>query len=122
MPRELPPIPFGDVAAYKRAREGSGLSDDELLEKQAGMERRIAKKAAKRGVTLIGAAVVRQRNVAAAAAASLRERAADAGGVVERAASASAADAGGVVERAAADVSSRGRPLIARKQWSEDDD
>jgi hypothetical protein len=123
MPRELPPIPFGDVAAYKRAREGSGLSDDELLEKQAGMERRIAKKAAKRGVTLIGAAVVRQRNVAAAAAASLRERAAAA----SAAATASAADAGGVVVReaavsAAADVSSRGRPLIARKKWSEDDD
>ena len=69
MPQELPPLPFGDVAKYKLARKGSGLSDEELLEEQAGVERRIAKKAALRGVTLIGAAVVKQRN------ASLRERA-----------------------------------------------
>ena len=86
MPQELPPLPLGDVAEYKRARNGSGLSDEELLEEQAGVERRIAKKAALRGVTLIGAAVVKQRNAslrasAASAAsvsadASLRERAA----------------------------------------------
>jgi hypothetical protein len=115
MPQESPPIPFGDVAAYKRAMEGSGLSDDELLEKQAGMERRIAKKAAKRGVTLIGAAVVRQRNVAAAAASAAADAA-------SAAAAADAASSAAAVERAAAAVSSRGRPLIARTQWSEDDD
>jgi UDP-3-O-[3-hydroxymyristoyl] glucosamine N-acyltransferase len=73
MPEELPPLPFGNIAKYKLARKGSGLSDEELLEEQAGLERRIAKEAALRGVTLIGAAVVKQRN---AAAASLRERAA----------------------------------------------
>ena len=113
MPQELPPLPFGDIAAYKRARKGSGLSDEELLEEQAGMERRIAKKAAVRGVTLIGAAVVRQRNVAASAAA-----ASAAASLRERAAAAAAADA---ASSAAVAVSSRGRPLIERRQWPEDD-
>ena len=114
MPQELPPLPFGDIAAYKRARKGSGLSDEELLEEQAGMERRIAKKAAVRGVTLIGAAVVRQRNVAATASAAAAASAADA------ASAAATASAAAAVERAAA-VSSRGRPLIERRQWPEDD-
>ena len=129
MPRETPALHFGDIAAYKRVRKGSGLSDEELLEEQAGMERRIAKKAAVRGVTLIGAAVVRQRNVAAAAAsaaASLRERAAaasaadtaSAAAVIEREAAADTASSAAVAERAAA-VSSRGRPLIERRQWPE---
>ena len=109
MPQELPPLPLGDVAEYKRARKGSGLSDEELLEEQAGVERRIAKKAALRGVTLIGAAVVKQRN------ASLRASAASAASV--------SSDAS-LRERAAAvsAYSSRGRPLRERKLWSEDDD
>ena len=103
MPQELPPLPLGDVAEYKRARNGSGLSDEELLEEQAGVERRIAKKAALRGVTLIGAAVVKQRN------ASLRERAA-------------AVSSDAAVSADVSAYSSRGRPLRERKLWSEDDD
>ena len=90
MPQELPPLPFGDLAEYKRARKGSGLSDEELLEEQAGVERRIAKKAALRGVTLIGAAVVKQRN------ASLRERAVSAASVSADASVSSAASAASV--------------------------
>ena len=118
MPQELPPLPFGNIAAYKRARKGSGLSDEELLEEQAGMERRIAKKAAVRGVTLIGAAVVRQRNVAAATASAASAAATASAAVSVSAAAAAAAADAAVVERAAA-VSSRGRPLIERRQWPE---
>jgi hypothetical protein len=150
MPEELPPLPFGNIAKYKLARKGSGLSDEELLEEQAGLERRIAKEAALRGVTLIGAAVVKQRK---AAAASLRERAAAvsaaaSAAAVSAAASAAAVSADAAVSAAAstaavsaaavssaasvsadaslrersAAYSSRGRPLRERKRWAEDDD
>ena len=142
MPQELPPLPFGDIAAYKRARKGSGLSDEELLEEQAGMERRIAKKAARRGVTLIGAGEVKRRNVAAAvaaadavaaAAAADAAAAGGAGGSDTAAGGDGAADAGAASVSATAPVSatasvsaavtvsSRGRPLIERRQWPEDD-
>ena len=128
MPQELPPLPLGDVAEYKRARNGSGLSDEELLEEQAGVERRIAKKAALRGVTLIGAAVVKQRNAslrerAVSSAASAASVSADAS-VSSAASTAAVSSAASLRERAAAvsSASSRGRPLRERKLWSEDDD
>ena len=102
MPQELPPLPLGDVAEYKRARNGSGLSDEELLEEQAGVERRIAKKAALRGVTLIGAAVVKQRNASLrASAASAASVSADAS-VSSAASAASVSSAASLRERAAA--------------------
>ena len=140
MPQELPPLPLGDVAEYKRARNGSGLSDEELLEEQAGVERRIAKKAALRGVTLIGAAVVKQRNAslrasaASAASVSADASVSSAASAASVSADASVSSAASLRERAAAvssdaavsaDVSaysSRGRPLRERKLWSEDDD
>ena len=144
MPEELPPLPFGNIAKYKLARKGSGLSDEELLEEQAGLERRIAKEAALRGVTLIGAAVVKQRNaaaVSAAASAAAVSAAASAAAVSADAAVSAAASAAAVSadasaaavsadaslrERAAsvssAAYSSRGRPLRERKRWADDDD
>ena len=115
MPRETPTIHFGDIARYQRRRKRSGLSRDALLAEQDKMEREIVKAAAKRGVKLKGAVADKRREdgrrAAAAAEGGKRKRAA----AVSSAASVSSADA---AASAAAAVSSRGRPLIAKRQWS----
>ena len=116
MPRETPTIHFGDIARYQRRRKRSGLSRDALLAEQDKMEREIVKAAAKRGVKLKGAVADKRREdgrrAAAAAEGGKRKRAAAAaaGGKGKRAAASAAP--------AAAAVSSRGRPLIAKRQWS----
>jgi hypothetical protein len=136
MPRETPTIHFGDIARYQRSRKRSGLSRDALLAEQDKMEREIVKAAAKRGVKLKGAVADKRREdgrrAAAAAEGGKRKRAAAAaaGGKGKRAAAVSAAasvssvasvssaDAAASAAPAAAAVSSRGRPLIAKRQWS----
>ena len=131
MPRETPTIHFGDIARYQRSRKRSGLSRDALLAEQDKMEREIVKAAAKRGVKLKGAVADKRREdgrrAAAAAEGGKRKRAAAAaaGGKGKRAAasvssvaSVSSADAAASAAPAAAAVSSRGRPLIAKRQWS----
>ena len=131
MPRETPTIHFGDIARYQRRRKRSGLSRDALLAEQDKMEREIVKAAAKRGVKLKGAVADKRREdgrrAAAAAEGGKRKRAAAAaaGGKGKRAAasvssvaSVSSADAAASAAPAAAAVSSRGRPLIAKRQWS----
>ena len=130
MPRETPTIHFGDIARYQRRRKRSGLSRDALLAEQDKMEREIVKAAAKHGVKLKGAVADKRREdgrrAAAAAEHGKRKRAAAAaaGGkgkraaAVSAAASVSSADAAASAAPAAAAVSSRGRPLIAKRQWS----
>ena len=105
MPRMTPAIHFGDIAAYRRARKGSGLSRDALLAEQDVMELKLAKKAAARGVKLMGAVQAARRKAIEAA----RRKAAAEGGQVS--------DGGKT-----AAFSSRGRPLRERKLWPEDDD
>ena len=135
MPRETPTIHFGDIARYQRRRKRSGLSRDALLAEQDKMEREIVKAAAKRGVKLKGAVADKRREdgrrAAAAAEGGKRKRAAAAaaGGKGKRAAasvssvaSVSSADAAASAAPAAASVSSRGRPLIEKRQWPEGDD
>ena len=135
MPRETPTIHFGDIARYQRRRKRSGLSRDALLAEQDKMEREIVKAAAKRGVKLKGAVADKRREdgrrAATAAEGGKRKRAASGsaeGGkrkraaAVSSAASVSSADAAASAAPAAASVSSRGRPLIEKRQWPEGDD
>ena len=105
MPRMTPAIHFGNIAAYRRARKGSGLSRDALLAEQDVMELKMAKKAAARGVKLMGAVQAARRKAIATA---------------RRKAAAAAEPAATVSVKVA--FSSRGRPLRERKLWPEDDD
>ena len=103
MPRPTPIIHFGDIEEYQRMRIDSGLSREELLAEQDVMELKRTKEAAARGVRLMGAVkAARLRAIAAAA----RRRAA----------------AAAVVAPAIVLVSSRGRPLRARKLWPDEVD
>ena len=104
MPRMTPAIHFGNIAAYRRARKGSGLSRKELLAEQDVMELKLAKKAAARGVKLMGAVQAARRKAIEAA----RRKAAERG------------SAAAVSVKVA--FSSRGRPLRERKLWPDDDD
>ena len=112
-------------------RSGSGLSREELLAEQDVMELKMTKEAAGRGVRLMGAvraarlraiATTRRAIADAAAAASLRERAAAASAAAAAASAAAAAAAVVAAAPAIVPVSSRGRPLRARKRWSDDSD
>ena len=118
MPAELPPIYLGDNDEYKQKVKKSRLSREAL----DAINQVVVEKAAARGVTLI-----MEPRAAAAAEGGKRKRAAAAaaGGKGKRAAasvssvaSVSSADAAASAAPAAAAVSSRGRPLIAKRQWS----
>ena len=117
MPRPTPIIHIGNIEEYQRMRSNSGLSREELLAEQDVRELKMTKAAAARGVRLMGAVkAARLRAIAA----TRRAIAAASAAAVAPAASAD------VVAAAAAPaivlVSSRGRPLRPRKQWSDDSD
>ena len=105
MPRPTPIIHIGNIEEYQRKRSGLGLSREELLAEQDVMELKMAKKAAARGVKLMGAVQAARRKAIATA---------------RRKAAAAAEPAATVSVKLA--FSSRGRPLRERKLWSEDDD
>ncbi len=103
MPRPTPTIHIGSIEKYQRVRFESGLSSKELLAEQDVMELKLAKKAAARGVRLMGAVKAARRRAIAVTAAAFEAAAASV---------AAAASAAAVVP-----VSSRDRPLHARKLW-----
>ena len=109
MPRPTPIIHIGNIEEYQRKRSGSGLSREELLAEQDVMELKMTKEAAGRGVRLMGAVkAARLRAIAA----------------TRRAIAAAAVAPAAVVAAAPAivPVSSRGRPLRARKLWPDEVD
>ena len=129
MPAELPPIHLGDNDEYKQKVKKSRLSREAL----DAINQVVVEKAAARGVTLImeprAAAAAeggkRKRAAAVSSAASVSSAApAAASPPRERAAAVSAAApvSAAAAVSAAASVSSRGRPLIEKRQWPEGDD
>jgi hypothetical protein len=65
MPRPTPTIHIGSIEKYQRVRSESGLSSEELLAEQDKMELKLAKKAAARGVRLMGAVKAARRRLLA---------------------------------------------------------
>ena len=119
MPAELPPIHLGDKAEYLRIGINYGLSREAL----DAIKQDMVEEAAARGVTLI----MEPRAAAAAEGGKRKRAAAVSSASADAAASAAPAAASPPRKRAAAvsaaaSVSSRGRPLIEKRQWPEGDD